>query len=180
MRYVMNEQPTIVAQRLFLRPFSKEDAPVVAKLAGDDRVSRTTLNIPYPYSIEMGRDWISVHSKRWQDRDGAIFAIVSKITTEVLGTVSLVSIHGEEAELGYWLGYEHWNKGYCSEAAQALVQYAFEQMEITRIFAEHLSSNPASGRVMKNLGMTHICSATKIDRAGEYAPVEHYELLKAE
>jgi ribosomal-protein-alanine N-acetyltransferase len=163
---------------LILRPFSQGDASIVARLAGDDRVSRTTLNIPHLYSIEMARTWIGVHPKRWSDRDGAVFAIAPKATNEVVGTVSLVSITGTETELGYWIGYESWNKGYCSEAAHALVQYAFDHMGITRVFAEHLSSNPASERVMTNIGMTHIGQSTRVDRKGENAAVENYEMLK--
>jgi ribosomal-protein-alanine N-acetyltransferase len=103
---------------------------------------------------------------------------VPKATNEVIGTVSLVSIKSTEAALGYWVGYEYWSKIYCSEAAQALVQYALNYMGITRVFAEYLSSNPASGRVMFNIGMTHVGSCTKADRKGENAVVKTYALLK--
>jgi RimJ/RimL family protein N-acetyltransferase len=58
------------------------------------------------------------------------------------------------AELGYWIGVRYWNKGYCTEAAQAVIDYAFAERGLNRVHARHFASNPASGRVMAKLGMT--------------------------
>ena len=82
------------------------------------------------------------------------------------------------AELGYWIGEPYWNRGYCSEAAKSLVQFAFEKLAVKNIMAEHLSSNPASGRVMQKLGMQHVNQTRKPDRNGKMALIEIYELRK--
>ena len=49
----------------------------------------------------------------------------------------------------------YWNRGYATEAARAMLTFGFEVLELNRIFAEYYARNPASGRVMQKIGMTH-------------------------
>ena len=64
-------------------------------------------------------------------------------------------IHKEfnHAEIAYWIGKKYWNKGYCTEAAKALLNYAFNELNLNRIIANYISRNLSSGRVMEKLGM---------------------------
>jgi RimJ/RimL family protein N-acetyltransferase len=61
----------------------------------------------------------------------------------------------QRAELGYWVGKSYWNHGYCTEAARAVVRFAFEDLGLRRVFAQRYRRNPASGRVMQKAGMRH-------------------------
>ena len=142
------EQILLETERLILRPFELSDAVQVANLAGDPKVSSSTMNIPYPYTLDMAKGWISTHVARWQDSSGLIYAVTEKETDRLLGTVSLVQIFGKKAELGYWFGVPFWGLGYCSEAVTALIDFSFTKLGIDHLHGEHLSSNPASGRVM--------------------------------
>jgi RimJ/RimL family protein N-acetyltransferase len=58
------------------------------------------------------------------------------------------------AELGYWIGRPFWGRGYATEAARAMLDFGFGSMGLNRIFAHHMRDNPASGRVLANIGMT--------------------------
>jgi RimJ/RimL family protein N-acetyltransferase len=170
------KQPIIETERLILQPFVLADGPYVQKLAGNRNVSKTTLNIPYPYEDGMAEQWISTHSENWVKRKSATFAIKLKNSYELIGDVSFVEIHGNQAELGYWIGEPYWGKGYCTEAAKALVQYSINEIGIEKIVAEHLRTNPASGRVMEKIGMNRVCSTTKSDRYGSKTVIEIYEI----
>jgi len=57
------------------------------------------------------------------------------------------------AELGYWIALKFWNRGYATEASQRLLDFGFEVLGLHRIEARHFLRNPASGQVMKKLGM---------------------------
>ncbi len=57
--------------------------------------------------------------------------------------------------MGYWLGQPYWNLGYGTEAAAALIEFGFNQLNLNRIYAYHLPRNPASGRIMQKIGMTY-------------------------
>lgn len=81
-----------------------------------------------------------------------------------------------EKVLGYWVGESYWKKGYCTEAAKALIEFAFSRLGIVKVTAEHLSSNPASGRVMEKIGMCYVNQIQKLDRNGKKAKIECYAL----
>ena len=66
--------------------------------------------------------------------------------------------------------------GYCTEAARELIRFSFENLELDKIVAEHLTLNPASGKVMEKVGMRHLMTTQKIDRYGKNASVEVYEI----
>ncbi|KXO08025.1 putative acetyltransferase [Moritella sp. JT01] len=170
------EQLLLETKRLILRPYKYSDANQVKNLAGDSRVSDPTLNIPHPYTIDMAREWISTHKNKWQERTGLIYAVIEKDTDQLFGTMSLVEINETDAELGYWFGHPYWGNGYCSEAAEALIAYSFSVMGITSLYAEHLASNPASGRVMIKNGMHYSGSKHKKNRDGILSKVETYEI----
>ena len=170
------EQPVIETERLLLRPFDSEDAKDIQKLAGNRKVSEATRNIPYPYKDGIAEEWISNHVSCWKNRTGAIYAVTEKISKKLFGAVSLVEINGAAAKLGYWMGEPYWDKGYSTEAAKALLQFAFTGMGVKKVIAEHLSSNPASGRVMEKIGMLYVNQIQKLDRNGQMAQMEIYEL----
>ena len=148
------EQPTLGTARLLLRPFKLEDAPAVQRLAGVREVADTTLNIPHPYRDGVAEAWILTHKQLFRVGILATFALVLVGTEELIGAVGLriEAVHGR-AELGYWLGVPYWGKGYCTEAARAVLAYGFNALGLVRIHASHLTRNPASGRVMQKLGM---------------------------
>ncbi len=149
-------QPTLTTERLILRPFVLEDAPTVQRLAGDRAVADTTERIPHPYEDGMAEAWIATHAQQFRDRKECTFAIVLKDGQQVIGGVSLsLTMAHARGELGYWIGREFWNRGYCTEAARAVVEYGFSGLGLHRIQGRHLSRNPASGRVMAKLGMQH-------------------------
>jgi len=174
------EQVILETSRLILRPFVSTDAAKVQALAGDKRVSETTLHIPHPYLDGMAEQWISQHLAHWQNQSAVIYAITDKASACLMGTVSLVDIQGDEAELGYWLGVDYWGKNYATEAARALADFAFSALGINKLTADHLTDNPASGKVMEKIGMTYQHNIQKHDRHGCLSNMKVYHLLKAQ
>lgn len=124
----------------------------------------------------MAVEWVSTHLSGWENKSVITYAITDINSQQLLGSVGFVEINGSEAELGYWIGEPYWGNGYCTEAVMALVEFALTNFGITKIVAKHLSSNPASGKVMKKIGMRHTNHKYKLDRYGKRAKVELYEL----
>jgi RimJ/RimL family protein N-acetyltransferase len=169
-------QPDLRTERLLLRRFRLDDASEVEKLAGNINVSRMTLNIPYPYKPGMAEEWISSHQENWEAKACITYAIVKLDSDQLLGAISFVRIDGSEGELGYWIGEQYWGMGYCTEAARELIQFSFQNLGLDKIVAEHLTSNPASGKVMEKAGMGHVLTTRKFDRYGKKASMEVYEI----
>lgn len=176
------EQPTLQTQRLILRPFTLADAPDVQRLAGDREIAATTLLIPHPYEDGMAEEWIKTHPTGFQEGTGICFAIALRETEELCGAIGL-RIHkiNRNAELGYWVGKPYWGRGYCTEAARAIVQYGFEVLGLHRIYSSHFSNNLASGRVMQKIGMSHEgCLRQDTWKWGKFEDVELYAILKSD
>ena len=172
--------PLLVTPRLVIRAFQAIDATRVQLLAGDAAIADTTLNIPHPYADGMAEAWIASHEDHFKSGEQATFAIVLRPTDELIGAVGLTftATHAR-AELGYWIGKPYWSQGFCTEAARAVLGYAFMARGVNRVQATHLSRNAASGRVLQKLGMQHEGTARQYFRKnGRFEDVERYAILR--
>ncbi|OEH56246.1 acetyltransferase [Oceanobacillus sp. E9] len=146
----------IETERLTLRPFTLEDAEDVTNLCDNYNIYKTTLHIPYPYTLENAKEWISSHEINRKEDTLYQFAITDKDSGELYGSISLSNRKNHQnGEIAYWLGEEFWGRGFVTEASKAMIQFAFKEKNFHRVFAYHLKINPASGRVMKKCGMTY-------------------------
>jgi RimJ/RimL family protein N-acetyltransferase len=173
--------PTLHTPRLVLRPFELTDAPAVQRLAGAPEVALTTQNIPHPYEDGMAEAWIGTHASEWEARRFLTLAITSPED----GLVGAVGLHLSPAhrrgELGYWVGLPFWGKGYATEASRALLDFGFGPLGLNRIQARHMTRNPASGRVMRKLGMEpEGVQRQHVLVRGAFEDIAMYAVLKAE
>jgi ribosomal-protein-alanine N-acetyltransferase len=178
----MQEYPTLTTARLVLRPFMVADAPDVQRLAGEREVASTTLNIPHPYEAGMAEQWINTRHEVYARGEGISFAIVRRADHVLIGAIGLrLEQPHARAELGYWIGVPFWRQGYCTEAARAVVRYGFEVLGLHRIYAAHLTRNPASGRVLQKLGMTYEgCARQHVQKWDVFEDVAMYGILRSE
>jgi RimJ/RimL family protein N-acetyltransferase len=58
-------------------------------------------------------------------------------------------------EIGWRLAFEHWGRGYATDAARAAVDFGFEKLRLGQIVSFTVPANLRSRRVMERLGMTH-------------------------
>ena len=141
--------------RLALRPLGLDDAEQLTALLQDPVIAQWTSSIPFPYSIEDARSFIS--KRVIDDRTGESFVwgIVEKQSDVLMGTVGLHDVQPEEsrAALGYWIGESFRGSGFTTEATRRVLSWAFEEVEFERIQATYLPGNEASARIMQNIGM---------------------------
>lgn len=150
----MTEQPILESERLRLRPFQLSDALDVRRMAGDRRVADMTRNVPHPYLEGMAEEWISTHAAGYQTHSLVTFAITLRDSSALVDAIGLrVQRRDDCAELGYWIGVDHWNQGYCTEASHQILAFGFQRLRLNKIHATHMARNPASGRVLTKLGM---------------------------
>lgn len=150
----MNEYPTLITDRLALRQFYPEEAMVVRSLAGAYEIAHGCQNIPHPYGIGMAEGWIACHQNWFFEGSQLVFAVTRREDGWLVGTVELmIEQDHNRAEIGYWIGLPYWGCGYATEATDAVIEYAFNCMQIIRITASYFKRNPRSGRVLEKLGM---------------------------
>ncbi len=148
--------PSLETGRLVLRPFQPPDAPEIARWCSDRAVADTTINIPHPYELAHGVAFIERHPKAWADGTRLSLAVTRRDDGAVIGAVGLdIAAGHRRAELGYWIARPLWNRGFATEAAGAVLAWAFGPGGLHRVMARHLARNPSSGRVLQKLGMIH-------------------------
>lgn len=147
--------PTLTTRRLVLRPFTPGDAAAVHAHLGDREVASTTAMVPHPYPEGAAEAWIATHAARHEAGEAAILAVTLRDGT-LVGSIELrMDLAHRRGELGYWVGRAHWGNGYATEAARAVTRWGVRVMGLHRVHAAHLSRNPASGAVLRNVGMRH-------------------------
>lgn len=86
-----------------------------------------------------------------------------------------------KAEIGYWIGRPYWGQGYATESARAILAFAFNDLGLNKVFAKFFMSNPASGKVMQKIAMTHEGTLRQeVCKWGEFLDVGVYSILRSE
>jgi RimJ/RimL family protein N-acetyltransferase len=136
-------------ERLLLRPGWAEDAPALAGAIADETIVRNLASAPWPFALRDAEAFLAA------PRDPALpsFLIVERTGAEprIVGACGLGRRPSGAVELGYWIAREQWNRGFATEAGQALVAIA-QALALPRLEASFFVDNPASGRVLEKLG----------------------------
>jgi RimJ/RimL family protein N-acetyltransferase len=164
--------PVLETKRLALRAPTLADAKTVAALADDRRIAENTARIPHPYREADAEGFIAGANKAGGE---AVFLITLRDGT-VIGACGLVT---QEAtpELGYWLGVDYWGKGYATEAMQAVIDYAFTDLEHKALQAGSRVTNPASRHVLEKCGFQWTgVGLYRIRAIKSSAPIDRFRL----
>ena len=112
------------------------------------------------------------------------FVIQRSTDDRVVGVTSLMNVGRSKAELGYWVGVPFWRRGYATQANRLILAFAFEEVELERLYARPLVRNGASCRVLEKLGFQHVDTVDNVfpkwnatDQLGIYE-LEAYEWRK--
>jgi len=172
------KSPLIETPRLQLRTWSEDDIPELVTLIGAREVAATTLRIPHPYQERHAREFLATVAKENELR----LSIRQRSDGRLCGGVGLhPEAQHSHAELGYWIALPYWGNGYATEAAKAVVRYGFEQIKLNRIFAHHFKHNPASGKVLRKIGMKYEgCMRQHVRKWDEFVDLELYSILREE
>ncbi|MBF0332822.1 MAG: GNAT family N-acetyltransferase [Alphaproteobacteria bacterium] len=161
----------LTTQRLRLRLPEPKDAPEIARLAGAAEVATMTASIPHPYPPEAALAAIGLAQRR------AAAGEEYRLVIERLADGAMVGMAGFTLEangrgmLGYFVGREHWGRGYATEAARRLLRLAFGPARRESLQACVIQGNDASVRVLDKLGFAFSHEATAHLPARGAAPI---------
>jgi ribosomal-protein-alanine N-acetyltransferase len=175
-----NPLPILSTPQLYLRSFTLADAPAVQAHCSDYSIYATTLQMPKPYTLADAEWWINSHSENIKNNSQVNYALIEPKSQLLVGTVGLtISNKNNNAEMGYWIGKAHWNKGYATEGAMAVLQFGFETLQLHKIYAAYFDNNPTSGRVLQKIGLLYEgFSPEQIKKDGQYIGLFRYGLTR--
>lgn len=143
----------IETERLLLRPFQRSDANDIFEYSQNPNVGP---NAGWPPHKTL-RD--SKQAVRSFIENGYVWAVVDKVSNKVIGTIGL---HPDEKRqnskarmLGYSLSEDYWGRGLATEAAKAVIRYAFNVWHVELLSIYRYPENVRSGRVIEKCGFTY-------------------------
>ncbi|MEP6615358.1 MAG: GNAT family N-acetyltransferase [Ginsengibacter sp.] len=143
----------ITGEGFILRAFRITDKEALVKHANNKKISDNLRDrFPHPYTDE-GAEWFI--NFVLADND-PVKNFIIEVDGEAAGAISFTpgeDIYRLNAEIGYWLGEEHWGKGIMTGAIRAIVKHIFENFEIKRIFATPFASTTGSIRALEKAGL---------------------------
>lgn len=140
--------------RLSLREMTSADLPALRAILQDEE---TMTAYEGAFDEEMVQQWLQRMLDRYRSEGYGLWAVTLRESGEMIGQCGLTTQHilGEDVvEVGYLFQRAHWGNGYAVEAASACRDYAFEHLDVDRVWAQIRDSNLASMNVAIRLGMT--------------------------
>jgi RimJ/RimL family protein N-acetyltransferase len=147
--------PTLHTARLRLRPFNDSDANNLFALHSNAYVLRYWDTPPWSERLR-AEQFIATCREIAEAGTGTRLAVDRVADGAFIGWCSLTGWNPDyrSASTGYCFDDAAWGQGFATEAARALLQWAFDTLEINRVQAETDTRNLASARVLEKLGFT--------------------------
>ena len=165
-----------------IRKWELSDAKDLAAALSNKKVQDNLRDgLPYPYTVQDGKEFISAMLSADENET---FAFAIMVDDKVVGSIGIFrqgNIHSQTAELGYYIAEEYWGKGIMTEAVKQICEYVFAKSDIIRIYAEPFAYNIASCRVLEKVGFQYEGTLrSNAVKNGKVIDMEMYSLLKAE
>lgn len=146
-------RPTILkGEKVSLSPIMSEDKERWLLWFNDRDIQNFVNN---PMNVYFEKDFDEVVEEVRKNKNTSIsFAIVENSEGELVGFSGLEAIHWQarNAFVWYFLGKEHWEKGYATEALALMCRFAFENMNLIKLHTIVYEPNKASIRVLEKNG----------------------------
>jgi ribosomal-protein-alanine N-acetyltransferase len=146
----------IETDNLIIRDIAIED---VANLFPILSSARTMVFWPVPFTIDGVNAWVRRSLDSYAEHGFGRYALLLKESGELVGDCGIIrmNVAGDDVnDLGYILHHEHWGKGFATEVASAIKEYAFDTLRLDSLHANMPHDHHASRRVAEKIGMKKI------------------------
>lgn len=152
-------------ERLILRKWTKDDAEALFQLASDIHVGPPCGWTPHK---DLEESKYILENILMNDYT---YAMVLKENNRIIGDISIMpfgesvySQNEDQAEIGFWLGYDYWGNGYMPEACKRIIEYGFNDLNLKEILCCHNITNNNSAKAQKKAGFTKKFEDTRISK----------------
>lgn len=169
--------------QLLLRKLNRNDVPSYFERLGSSlKVTEYMLWSPHKDISESDAS-IQKVLKRYEQGKCYRWGIERKADHSLIGIIELLRFDEMEStcSFAYMLGADFWGRGYGTEAVKAVFGFAFDKLKISAILADHFADNPASGAVMRKVGMKYIRTIPeKYEKYGKKLDAEEYRITASQ
>jgi ribosomal-protein-alanine N-acetyltransferase len=146
----------LTSKRLGFRVWSEGDFDLALGLWGDPEVTRL-IDARGQLSEGQVRERFSQEISTSRSHGVQYWPVFLLENDEHIGCCGLRPYDASKRimEIGFHICSRHWGRGYATEAARAIIVYAFERLEVTGLFAGHNPKNEASRHILAKLGFRY-------------------------
>jgi RimJ/RimL family protein N-acetyltransferase len=140
-------------ERLCLREMNLDDLDFVASMIAHPEVMRY---YPKLYNRSEAQEWIERQMKRYAEHGHGLWLVLERASGQPVGQTGLIiqEVDGvQEPEIGYLIHRPFWRRGFATEAALGVREYAFARRALERVIALIHPDNVPSQGVARKLGM---------------------------
>lgn len=172
---ILKDNTRIESKNIILRPFSIEDREDVLEYGKDEKVTKYLTWNSF-YTIEDAENTIE---KYYKNKLNA-YAIELRCLKKCIGCIEIrVDAKNNKATFGYLLNSKYWGRGIMTEALMAVLDLAFNKLNLNRVEGCHYVGNEGSGKVMKKCMMKYEGTALEeVFIKERYYDVVHYGITR--
>lgn len=150
------ENHIIETDRLTFRPFELSDAQAVLAFSSCPQTTKYTGDAGRVKSLDDAKFIIeTIWFTDMKQHGYARLAVVEKQSQQVIGFCGVKYLEDENInDLGYRLLPAYWGKGYASEAVEATLQYAKQQLKLNTLYADINEDNQPSIKLINKFGFS--------------------------
>lgn len=164
----------IITPRLVIREITENDFQALYRICSDPEIMKF-VGDGKPLTEEQTQRWIAVTLTNYDTKGFGMYVIIEKRTGVFVGYAGLVfSADVNNNELIYALDKVYWGRGLATEIAYHMVEFGFNVLQLTRIYASIDPENKASQKILAKIGFEEFCK--KNDEYG-FATI-YYQLRK--
>lgn len=178
---VFLEIPRLETPRLILRKLRLSDTEdYFARLGSSPDVTKGLTFEPHK-DISESVASIEKALRRYEAGGCYRWAVALPQDDRIIGVMELLKFDEERetCSFAYMFGKDYWGQGYGTEALRAAMEFAFTRLGVRKIEVDHFSDNPASGAVMRKVGMKYVGTIPgKYEKSGEKKDAVCYSMTK--
>ena len=144
-------------KRMLLREMMPEDYDALYAVLADSDIMQ---HYPYTFDEARVRGWIERNMARYRTNGFGLWAVCLKETGELIGDcgLTLQNINGKTLpEIGYHIRHDCQQKGYASEAAKGVRNWAFQNTDYPTLYSYCKYTNVPSIKTAESIGMHFVC-----------------------
>lgn len=166
-------------QTIHLKALSRSDARQLARIANNKNIWDNLRDFfPHPYHEEDAIFFIELSAKEAPRQKFGIYS--GEMLCGVAGVVLQSDVYRKSGEMGYWIGESYWGNGIGTKEVELITNYAFDRLDLTRVYASIFEYNVASMRVLEKNGFQlEGISKSAVFKNGQFFNEHRYAKLKS-
>ena len=174
--------PNVTTDRMILRRIVAADCDDVFEYSSNDEVTKY-LSWEKHLDKKFTKRYLKIVNKAYKEGRYYDWALELKSNGRMIGTCGFSGFdyQNNTCEIGYVINPEYWGKSYATEAARAVISFAFEILGAHAVDAKCFRENTASSEVMSKCGMNFMCEKNEyINKFRKNVNLLYYRITRSE